>query len=70
MSKQGISSNFGRVAALYDKARPKYPEELIEKIIAYSGLVKNNKILEIGLGTGQISLPFLELGFDLLGLEL
>ncbi len=69
MSKNAFNTDFGRVAALYDKARPKYPKELIEKIISYSSLSKNHKILEVGVGTGQISLPFLELGFDLLGLE-
>ncbi len=62
-------TNFGKVAALYNKARPKYPVEVIEKIIAYSQLAKKHKILEVGMGTGQISLPFLDRGFDLTGLE-
>lgn len=69
MSKHKLITNFGRVAVLYDKARPKYPKEVIEKIIDYSGLAGKNKILEVGIGTGQIILPFLERGFDLLGLE-
>lgn len=45
----------------YDKYRPSYPTELIWDIIRYANLTSSDKILEIGTGTGQATLPFLEL---------
>lgn len=53
----------------YDRLRPKYVEEMYEKIIHYSNLNKDNKILEIGCGTGQATERFLKAGAELLAIE-
>ena len=54
----------------YDKARPDYPSELFEDISHYSNLCADNNILEIGIGTGQATLPFIKTGCNLTAVEL
>lgn len=61
---------FNEDAANYDKARPSYPQELFADIIAYSGIDETSNILEIGIGTGQATLPFLKLGCNVTAVEL
>lgn len=46
----------------YDKSRPDYPKELFEDIFDYVNLSGNSNVLEIGIGTGQSTLPFLNKG--------
>lgn len=54
----------------YDKFRPSYPIELFKDIIDYSGISSNNKALEIGVGTGQATIPIIETGTFVTGIEL
>jgi SAM-dependent methyltransferase len=60
---------FNEVADLYDAVRPGYPAAVIGAAIAGAALPAGGRILEIGCGTGQITLPFAELGFRILALE-
>ncbi len=50
--------SFDRVAALYDKFRPDYPQALVESVIALSHLPEQGRILEIGSGTGKATRLF------------
>jgi hypothetical protein len=43
---------FGSVADLYDTARPPYPRELADAIVAYHGGLPPS-VAEIGAGTGK-----------------
>ncbi|WP_283694965.1 class I SAM-dependent methyltransferase [Clostridium perfringens] len=61
---------FNEDAMNYEKWRPTYCEELFHDIMEYSKLDINKKALEIGIGTGQATLPFLKTGFDLIAIEL
>lgn len=54
----------------YDKARPDYPDELFEDIFGYLDLSENSNVLEIGIGTGQATLPFLNKGCNVISVEL
>lgn len=54
----------------YDIARPDYPIELFEDIFDYSTLHSDSNVLEIGIGTGQASLPFLQQGYKLTAVEI
>ncbi len=54
----------------YDKARPDYLDELFEDIFRYIDLSKNSNVLEIGIGTGQATLPFLNKGCNLTAVEI
>ena len=61
---------FNEDAASYDRYRPTYPPELFRDIFAYSGIGKGSLLVEIGVGTGQATEPFLEAGCKVCGVEL
>jgi SAM-dependent methyltransferase len=61
---------FEQVAELYDEVRPGYPEELVEDIVALSGIPAEGRILEIGCGPGNATIPFARRGYRILGIEL
>jgi SAM-dependent methyltransferase len=61
---------FEEVAELYDKVRPSYPEELVEDALALSGIPADGRILEIGCGPGNATLPFAKRGYRIVGIEL
>lgn len=54
---------------LYDRARPRYPRELVEDLFRLTGLRAGDRVLEIGCGTGQMTLPLAERGVRLIALE-
>ena len=54
----------------YDAWRPSYVPELFEEIIRYAGIDETKRALEIGIGTGQATLPFLETGCQLTAIEI
>lgn len=64
-----LRQTFDQVAELYDQARPGYPEALFDDIVVLSGIPRHGRILEIGCGTGQATLPMARRGYDLLCLE-
>lgn len=55
---------FDMVASNYDKYRPEYPNELFLDIVNYSNLQTEDKILEIGCGTGQATGGLVNNGFQ------
>jgi ubiquinone/menaquinone biosynthesis C-methylase UbiE len=54
----------------YERFRPTYTAELFEDVIHYSNLTSHKEALEIGIGTGQATLPFLSTGCHLTAIEL
>jgi SAM-dependent methyltransferase len=69
MKKISFKNTFNEAASIYD-VRPSYPEKIIDEIISLSGISEKSRILEIGVGTGQITLPFAKRGYEIMGLEL
>ena len=57
--------SFGGVAALYDRARPSYPSELIDALVDLSP----RRALDVGCGTGKAARLLVERGCDVLGVE-
>ena len=55
---------------LYDEVRPGYPEELFDDVVSLSGIPAGGRILEIGCGTGQATVPFARRGYRILCVEL
>jgi trans-aconitate methyltransferase len=49
---------FGEVADLYDRARPGYPEALVDDVVSYARLTAGDQVLEVGCGTGKATVPF------------
>ncbi len=67
--RREISDTFDQVAELYDRYRPGYPSVLIDYLMAACGLGPDSRILEIGCGTGQATVPLVRRGLSLLCLE-
>ncbi len=61
---------FDEDAALYDRARPTYPAALVDDLVAWSGIGPQSRILEIGPGTGQLTLPLARTGARIVAVEL
>src|SRR5258708_4832991 len=65
-----LRTTFDQDALLYDQARPGYPEALFDDIVTLSGIPPHGRVLEIGCGTGQATLPMASRGYHMLCLEL
>ena len=61
---------FDRVAKQYKQVRPGYPDNLFKDVISLSNIPKKGKILEIGCGTGQATIPFARQGYSIHCIEL
>ena len=63
------SELFNENAQAYNSVRPGYPEELFEDILGYSQIPPEGRILEIGCGTGQATLPLALRGYKVTAIE-
>lgn len=61
--------SFNEVAALYDRARPLYPQAVVDDLAGLTGLRAGSRVLEIGCGTGQITVPLAGCGPRIIALE-
>ncbi|MDE2636786.1 MAG: class I SAM-dependent methyltransferase [Chloroflexota bacterium] len=52
-----------QVAQLYDRARPGYPAALFDDIVRYADLADDARVLEVGCGSGQATLPMAQRGY-------
>ena len=50
--------------------RPGYPPELFDELAELAALQPGSRVLEIGLGTGQATVPLAERGYEIVGVEL
>jgi SAM-dependent methyltransferase len=68
--RRRLRTTFEQVPELYDRARPLYPAELFDDLVAYAGLEPGSRVLEIGCGTGQATLPLARRGLEVVCVEL
>ena len=61
---------FDTAAGIYDAARPEYPPELYDDLVAQTQLTPGTELLEIGCASGKATRPLLERGFSVLCVEL
>jgi ubiquinone/menaquinone biosynthesis C-methylase UbiE len=67
----GVS--FDRAAEYYDATRgypPGVDDELRAALVRATGLANNARVLELGVGTGRIALPFIRAGHDYTGVDI
>ncbi|MDQ0935322.1 tRNA A58 N-methylase Trm61 [Streptomyces turgidiscabies] len=50
-----LRDTFDEAAQLYDRARPRYPQALVADLVRAAGLGPGSRVLEIGPGTGQLT---------------
>lgn len=60
---------YSGVAQAYDRLRPQYPDEMVQRAMAIAQLPANARILEIGCGPGTATIAFARSGCSLLCLE-
>lgn len=65
-----LRATFDGAARLYDEVRPGYPGDLFDDVVSLSGIPAGGRILEIGCGTGQATVPFARRGYRILCVEL
>ena len=61
---------FNEDEANYDRWRPTYVPQLFDAIIEYAHIDDAKNALEIGMGTGQATLPFLKTGCSVTAVEI
>jgi len=61
---------FDEAAELYDRARPRYPSALFDDLGDLAGIGPGARVLEIGPGTGQATVPLAERGCRVVAVEL
>ena len=62
-------ASFDTDPALYERARPGYPEPLFDDLVRLGRIPVGGRIIEIGPGTGQATLPLARRGFGILAVE-
>ncbi len=65
-----LRRTFDQVAELYDEVRPRYPVDALEELVRLAGIRPGTRVLEIGPGTGQLTVPLAERGADITAIEL
>jgi SAM-dependent methyltransferase len=63
-------STFDEAAELYDRTRPGYPAALFEDLARLAGVGPGCRVLEVGPGTGQATVPLAERGCRIVAVEL
>ncbi len=65
-----LRQTFDSVADLYGRSRPGYPPVLLDDLDARIGLGPGTRVLEIGPGTGQLTVPLAARGAHVTAVEL
>jgi SAM-dependent methyltransferase len=68
--REALRTTFEQVPELYERARPDYPPEVLDGLVALAGLRPGARLVEIGCGTGQATLPLAERGYAIMCVEL
>jgi SAM-dependent methyltransferase len=60
-----LAGSFGGVAQAYERGRPRYEAHVIELL----GEIAGPRIVDVGAGTGRLSAPLLQAGYDVVAIE-
>ncbi len=69
-SRLGLRAGFDADAQAYDRTRPVCPDVLFDDLIRVAGLEPGDRVVEIGCGTGQATVPLAERGLAVTAVEL
>src|SRR6266508_3421766 len=65
-----LRATFDEAAERYDRARPGYPPAVFDDLAELAGVGPGCRVLEIGCGTGQATVPLAERGCQIVAVEL
>lgn len=68
--REQLRATFNQAAVLYDRARPGYPARLVTDLVELTGIGPGCHVLEIGCGTGQLTLPLAERGCEIVAIDI
>ena len=54
---EALRRTFNEEPELYDRTRPGYPPGVFEDLAALAELSRGSRVLELGCGTGQATVP-------------
>lgn len=60
---------FDRVAGHHDRGRQRFSDVAVDLLVERARLLPTDRIVEIGAGTGQLTIPLAERGFSITALE-
>lgn len=69
MENNNLNWTFDTVADTYEKLRPGYVYELYQTIFNYMPINNISRVVEVGIGGGQATLPFLQTGCNLTAVD-
>jgi SAM-dependent methyltransferase len=64
------SSPFDGVADAYDRVRPGYPDDAVDDLVELARLPRRGRVLEVGAGTGQLTVSLAERGYHVTAVEM
>jgi SAM-dependent methyltransferase len=65
-----LRATFDDAAQLYERSRLVAPAEVFDDLVELAGWPPGARLVEIGCGTGQATLPLAERGLEIVGIEL
>jgi SAM-dependent methyltransferase len=65
-----LRDTFDEAPELYDRVRPGYPEAVFEDLTTLARLRPGSRVLELGCGTGQATVPLAARGLEVVAIEL
>lgn len=68
--RRDLRAGFDRAAEDYQRTRPVCPPELFDDLVGRAGLRAGDRVVEIGCGTGQATVPLAERGLAVTAVEL
>jgi SAM-dependent methyltransferase len=60
---------YGNVAQTYDRVRPKYTQEFLNRVFEVAEIPVDSNILEVGCGPGTATVTLAKMGFSMVSLE-
>ena len=69
MKNNSLNWTFDTVADTYEKLRPGYVDELYQTVFEYIPINNLSNVVEVGIGGGQATLPFLKTGCNLTAID-
>lgn len=64
-----VVGDFTNQAAVYGRARPSYPSELIDLLVQDAGVKRGDSVVDLGAGTGIFTKDLVERGFAVTAVE-
>ncbi|MCO1658027.1 class I SAM-dependent methyltransferase [Pseudonocardia humida] len=67
--RERLRTTSGAVAERYDAVRPGYPRAVLDDLLRLAGVGPDDRVLEIGCGTGQLTVPLAARGLRVTAIE-